>query len=134
MFSPASFWLVVLAVAVAVAIGFLVPLLLELRRSAERLTSVLTITEESLTPMLHDLRNTIRHLDRVAGDMGHVTSDVREVTGSVRRVGTNLALLSGIGSALGSGFGARAAGLKAGIGTGVLYLVRNLFFTKGARK
>jgi uncharacterized protein YoxC len=132
MGSPANLWLIVLAVAVAVGIGFLVPLLVELRRSAKRLTSVLTISEESLPSLLRDMRITLHHMDRVAGDMEEVTGDVRGVTRSVRQVGTSLALVSGAVSVLGLGFGARAAGMKAGLGAGALYLAKHLF-TKGAR-
>jgi hypothetical protein len=49
MGSQAGIWLIILTVAVAVGIGFLVPVLFELRRSAKRLTSVLTIAENPWT-------------------------------------------------------------------------------------
>ena len=130
MGSQTGIWLIILTVAVAVGIGFLVPVLFELRRSAKRLTSVLTIAEQSLNPLLRDLNATVQNLDHVTSDIGAVTDDVRVFSGSIRRVGRSVEELSGLVSVASFGFGARLAALKVGIGTGLTYLARNLF-TKG---
>ena len=127
MGSQAGIWLVILTVAVAVGIGFLVPVLFELRRSAKRLTSVLTIAEQSLVPLLRDLNATVQKLDRVTGDIGSVTDDVRVFSGSVRRVGSRIGELSGMVSIGRFGFRARLAALLVGIGVGLAYLARSLF-------
>ena len=134
MASPAGISLIILAVAVAVGIGFLVPVLLELRRSVERLTSILRITEENLNPTLVELRATLRNVDRITNDLGTVTDDLRGVSGSIRRVGKNAAVLSGLVSVLGLGVGTKVAGWEAGIGTGLTYLARHLFKGKGVRE
>jgi hypothetical protein len=127
MSSQAGIWLSILTVAVAVGIGFLVPLFFELRRSAKKLTSVLTITERSLDPLLHDINATVQKLDRVTSGIGAVTDDVRVFSGTIRRVGTRVGELSGLATAASLGFGAGLVGWKAGIGTGLTYLARNLF-------
>lgn len=127
MGGQANIWLIILTVAVAVGIGFLVPVLFELRRSARRLTSVLTIAEQSLNPLLRDVDATVQKLDRVTSDIGAVTDDVRVFSGSIRRVGKSVENLSGLVSAASSGFGARLDALQAGIGAGLTHLARNLF-------
>ena len=127
MGSQAGIWLIILTVAVAVGIGFLVPVLFELRRSAKRLTSVLTIAEQSLDPLLRDLNATVQKLDRVTSDIGAVTDDVRVFSGSIRRVGRSVEELSGVVSVASSGFGAALPAMKIGIGAGMTYLARNLF-------
>lgn len=129
MGSQASIWLIILAVAVAVGIGFLVPVLLELRRSAKRLTSVLEIAERSLHPLLRDLNATVQRLDRVTSDIGVVTDDVRVVSGSIRRVGKSVGELSGLVPVVGLGLGIAAgyAALRVGPGPGLTHLVENLF-------
>ncbi len=132
MGSPAGIGVLILAVAVAIAIGCLVPVLLELRRTTRRLTSVLRIAEENLEPALAELRGTLRNLDRITNDLGAVTEDARAVSGSVRKVGRNVATLSSLASAVALALGARAEGLKAGLGAGGIYLAKN-FFGKGAR-
>jgi uncharacterized protein YoxC len=132
MGGPAGIWLIILTVAVAVGIGFLVPVLYELHRSAKRLTAVLTMTEQSLGPLLRDLDATVKKLDRVASDIGAVTDDVRVFSSSMRRVGRSVEALSDLVSVASLGFGTRLAALKVGIWAGLKYLVRNLFrFGKG---
>lgn len=127
MGSPANIWLVILAVAVAVGIGFLVPVLVELRRSARRLTSVLTIAEQSLNPLLRDLDATVQKLDRVTSNIGAVTDDVRVFSGSIRRVGRSVEELSSLASVAGLGFGSALPALTVGVKTGLTYLTKNLF-------
>lgn len=126
MGGQAGIWLVILTVAVAVGIGFLVPVLLELRRSAKRLTSVLTITEQALVPLLHDLNATLQKLDLVTSDVGSVTDDVRVLSSSIRRVGTRVGELNGPVSVASLGVYAGRAALKVGIPAGLTYLARNL--------
>jgi hypothetical protein len=131
MGSPAGVWLIILAVAVAVGIGFLVPVLFELRRSATRLTSVLAIAEQSLPPLLHDLDTTVQRLALVTGNVGAVTDDVRVLSGSIRRVGRSVGELSRLGSVGGLGSSTRLAALQVGVGVGLIYLVKRLFGKKG---
>jgi len=126
MGSQAGIWLIILTVAVAVGIGFLVPVLFELRRSAKRLTSVLEIAEQSFKPLLRDLNATVQRLDRVTSDIGAVTDDVRVFSSSIRRVGKGVGELSGLVSVAGLGSGAGRTALQVGIGTGLTYLVRKL--------
>jgi uncharacterized protein YoxC len=132
MGGQASLWLIILTVAVAVGIGFLIPVLLELHRSAQRLTSVLTITEQSLGPLLRDLDATVKKLDRITDDIGAVTDDVRVLSHSARRVGRSIESLSDLVSIASLGLGTRLAALKVGLWAGLKYLIRNLFrFGKG---
>lgn len=126
MWSQTGIWLIVFTVAVAVVSGFLVPVLFELRRSAKKLTAVLTITEQSFAPLLHDLNATVKNLDRVTNDVGAVTGDVRVLSTSLRRVGRGVGALGGVLSVAGLGLGPRPA-LQAGIGAGLRYLAKNLF-------
>ena len=130
MGSQAGFWLIILTVAVAVGIGFSLPVLVELRRSAKRLTSVLTIAEQSLDPLLRDLNATVQRLDRVTGEIGAVADDVHALTGSVRRVGRSVGELSLVAPAAILGFGAGRAAQGAGIVTDLTYLARRLFRTR----
>jgi uncharacterized protein YoxC len=126
MTSASSVLLVVLAVAVALATIFLVPLLLELRRTVRTLNAVLKITEESLAPTLRELRSTLANLDRITSDINSVTDDVRMFSGSLRQVGKDLHEMREVVGLLGGGIGAKVAGLRAGIGTGFKYLAHNL--------
>ena len=127
MGSQASLWPILLTAAVAVGIAFLVPVLLELRRSARRLTSVLAIAERSFGPLLQDLNATVQNLDRVTSDIGAVTDDVRVFSTSIRQVGRSVGALNCVLAAAGLWWGGRPAALQAGIGAGLRYLTKNLF-------
>lgn len=126
MTSSSNVLLIVLAVAVAVATLFLIPVLLELRRTVRTFNSVLKITEESLAPTLRELRSTLANLDRITSDVNSVTDDVRVFSGSLRQVGKDLHELREVVALLGGGIGAKVAGLRAGVGTGFKYLAQNL--------
>jgi len=126
MTSTSNILVAVLAVAIAAGILFLIPVLLELRRTVRTLNSVLKITEESLAPTLRELRTTLENLDRITGDISTVTDDVRVFSGSLRQVGKDVKELSGMVGLLGGGIGAKMAGLRAGVGAGVSYLAKNL--------
>jgi uncharacterized protein YoxC len=130
MGSQTGLWLIILTVVFAVGMGFLVPVLFELRRSAKRLTSVLTIAEQSLGPLLGDLNATVHELDRVTSNIGAVTDDVRVFSGSISRVGRSVGELSGLVSVASVGFGARLAAVQAGIGAAVKSLATN-FLRRG---
>jgi uncharacterized protein YoxC len=123
---------VVLAVAVAAVVLFLIPVLLELRRAVRTLNGVLKITEESLAPTLRELRATLENLDRITSDISTVTDDVRVFSGSIRQVGKDVRELSSLIAVLGGGIGAKLAGLRAGFGAGAAYLAKNLLRKGGA--
>jgi uncharacterized protein YoxC len=116
----------VLAIAVIAGILFMIPVLLELRRTVRTLNSILKITEESLSPTLTELRKTLENLDRITTDISTVTDDVRVFSGSIRQVGKDVRELTGLINVLGGGVGTKIAGLRAGVGAGFAYLAKNL--------
>lgn len=131
MTSGSEIWVIVLAGSVLLGVLFLVPVLLELRRTVRSLGAILKITEESLAPTLRDLRATLANLDRITADVSVVTDDVRVFSGSIRQVGKDIEELSGLVSVVGGGIGTKIVALRAGLVTGVVYLVRNLFHRGG---
>ena len=118
MGSQAGLWLVILTAAIAVGVAFLVPVVIELRRSAKRLTAVLTIAEHSLGPLLRDLDGAVQRLDRVTDNIGEVTDDVRMVSGSARRFGRTVGELGALVLVSGLGFGAARAAVRVAKRTG----------------
>ena len=126
MTSTSSALVTVLAIAVIAGILFMIPVLLELRRTVRTLNSILKTTEESLAPTLRELRSTLANLDRITSDINSVTDDVRMFSGSLRQVGKDLHEMREVVGLLGGGIGAKVAGLRAGIGTGFRYLAHNL--------
>jgi len=59
------FWMILLAL-LALCVGFLVPLLVQLRRTAQRAERFLDETERDLGPLLRELRDTSERASRLA--------------------------------------------------------------------
>lgn len=134
MTSTSGILVTVLAATTVVGMLFLIPVLIELRRTVRTMNSVLKITEESLAPTLRELRATLENLDRITGDISTVTDDVRVFSGSIRQVGKDVRELSGLIGDLGGGLSVKMAGLRAGIGAGVSYFAKNLLRKRGTHE
>ncbi len=120
--------LAVLAVVwtlVAVLIG--VPLLLRLRRTAERADNLLREAELHVGPALAEFREMARHLNKASAEMADGVSRVGrtfEAVGELGKTlhGANVVLRAALGPTI-----AAAAGLIAGVRAASRVLLRRLF-------
>jgi uncharacterized protein YoxC len=122
--------LAIIALCLLVQVFFLVPVLVELRRSLVLLS---TYMDDGLKPALEELRAALRSLRAVSDDVGGITSDVREVSRSVVEIGHTVSAINGLLETVGSSVTVRAAGVKAGIRAAIKYLAKNLI-RKGDEK
>ncbi len=106
---------------------FQIMYLLSLRKAAERFDAFLRNTEGNLNETLSELKGTLENARKVTADVRSVTADVREIADTV------VSLERGVQNAyqemkesLGTAAEANIAGLKAGIKTGVVTLVRSM--------
>ncbi len=127
-------WLTLIGIAVLVTAGFLVALILELRKTACRLNEFLKTTEESLKPTLEELQYTLRSLRNITDGLNEVTEDVKTLSGSVRDVGVTIKRVTNLVEDVSTSALITASGLKAGVKTGLAYLLSNLFSKIGGKK
>ena len=106
---------------------FNVTYVLSKRRASESMASFFKNTEGNLNAALAEMKETLENLKKITSDVSAVTGDVKQITNSVARVERNIrGVYDHMKEGLGSAAGANMAGLKAGITTGVVTLVKNM--------
>jgi uncharacterized protein YoxC len=90
-------------------------------------------TEGNINATLIELKATLENTRKITGDVGAVTEEVRQISHTVASVDKGLQNLYGyVRDGLGPAAEANLAGLKAGIKTGVVTLVKNLREKEGS--
>lgn len=106
---------------------FNVTYVLSKRRTSESMASFFRNTEGNLNAALAELKETLENLKKITSDVSAVTGDVKQISSSVARAERNIrGVYDRMKEGLGSAAGANIAGLKAGIATGVVTLVKNM--------
>jgi hypothetical protein len=106
---------------------FNVSYILSKRRTSESMASFFRNTEGNLNSALLELKETLENLKKITSDINAVTGDVKQISNSVARVERNIrGVYDHMKQGLGSAAGANIAGLRAGITTGVVTLVRKM--------
>ena len=90
-------------------------------------------TEGNINATLIELKATLENLQKITGDVGAVTEEVRQISHTVASLDKGLKEVYGfVRDGLGPAAEANLAGLKAGIKTGVVTLVKNLREKEGS--
>ncbi len=106
---------------------FNVTYILSMRRASDSMTAFFRNIEGNLNAVLSELRGTLENLKKIMGDVGEVTEDVKQISESVASVERRIrGVYDHMKEGLGSAAGANIAGLKAGITTGVVTLVKSM--------
>jgi uncharacterized protein YoxC len=104
-----------------------------LMRMSATIDEFLRRTEGNVNTTLIELKATLENTRKITGDVGAVTEEVRRISHTVASVDKGLKDLYGyVRDGLGPATGANLAGLKAGIKTGVITLVKNLREKEGS--
>jgi len=121
---------VILGIGVATFIVytiFNVTYIVSTKKTIDTMTSFFRNTEGNLNAALSELKGTLEDLKKITGDVGAVTENVKEITNSVVSIERSIRGAYGqFKEGLGSAAGANIAGLKAGIATGVVTLVKSM--------
>lgn len=133
MNTPDQIWLIIIAVAVAVLAGYLVSLIIQLKKTIQAVNEVLKSTEGSLKSTLDEVQLTLRSLRNISDDINEVTGDIKTLSGSVRDVGRNIRYVSDLVEEAASSTSVQVSGLKAGVKTGLMVILSNLFSKKGGK-
>jgi uncharacterized protein YoxC len=127
-------WLGIIAIAVAATAGYVISLIIELKKTLHSVNVLLITTEENLKPTLEELQQTLKSLRNVSDDINEVTSDIKVLSKSVRDVGENVGHVSGLIRTVTSLAAMKASGLRAGMKAGMGVLISNLFSRIGGGK
>ncbi len=116
-----------------VIVGFTIPLLIELRKTAQSIREFLKKTDESIKPTLEELQQTLKSLRSVSDELNDVTGDVKTFSGAVRDIGKNIRHVSNLIDDVTSSTIIRVSGLRVGVRTALGVLLNNLL-KKGGKQ
>ena len=114
-------------VAFIVYAAFGISYFMDLRRTSNAFREFLMNTEGNLNAALTELKATLENMNKITTDVSRITQDVRDITDTVVSVEKGIQNFYGkVKNEFATAAEANVAGLKAGISTGVVTLVRNL--------
>ncbi len=117
---------VIIAVVVIISAGFLIPVLIEFRKTMKGLNEFLDTTGKELPPAIDELKQTLENLKSISGDIQSVTGGVRDITDVLADTANNVRSISTVISRVGTETNAAIAGLKSGVKTAVVVFFKNL--------
>ncbi len=116
-------WLIIIAVAVGAVAAYLVPLLLELRRTVEALRHTI---ETNLNPALDELQKNLRTLNSITGNVEKVTGDVKIFSEAVGNIGRSVNAVNAVISGTGATALIKLMSLRTGIVAAIGFVLTNL--------
>ncbi|MDA8084034.1 MAG: DUF948 domain-containing protein [Nitrospiraceae bacterium] len=116
-------WLIIIAVAVGAVAAYLVPLLLELRRTVEALRHTI---ETNLNPALDELQKNLRTLNSITGNVEKVTGDVKIFSEAVGNIGRSVSAVNAVISGTGATAVIKLMSLRTGIVAAIGFVLTNL--------
>ncbi len=114
---------IIIAVAVVIVVFFLVPLIIEARKT---MISLRKTTEEYLNPALTELQLTSRNLRDICDNVTDITDDVKRFSHAVSDVGRTIGTVRGLVDGVGTSASIRAISLRVGVKTALQYLFSNI--------
>ncbi|MGC2061363.1 MAG: DUF948 domain-containing protein [Thermodesulfovibrionales bacterium] len=118
-----NIWLIIIAVALGAVAAYLVPLLVELRRTVEALRNTI---ERNLNPALDELQKNLRTLNNVTGNVEQVTEDVKIFSRAVGDVGRSVSAVNALVSSTGASTAIRVMSLRTGVTAAIGFILANL--------
>ena len=125
-----NIWLIIIAVSLGAVAAFLIPLLLELKRTIMALRCTI---ETNLNPALDELQKNLKTMNSITENVNVVTSDVRQLSKAVSDIGNTISAVNAIMGGVGSSAALQIISLKTGIAAAAGYLLTNLL-RKGDRR
>ncbi len=118
-----NIWLIIIAVALGAVAAYLIPLLLELRRTVEALRHTV---EKNLNPALDELQRNLHTLNTVTGNVEQVTEDIKIFSKAVGDVGRSVSVVNALVSSTGASAAIRIMSLRTGVAAAVGFVLTNL--------
>jgi uncharacterized protein YoxC len=119
-----------ITLAVLVLTGFIIYIILELKKTIDSVKLSMESIEKILIPAVEELQMTFKSVRKITDDVGVVTEDVKGLSGSIREISANVKQVSEAVSTITRTSALQASSVKAGVKAGFGYFIKNLF-TKG---
>ncbi len=119
------FWWLIVAIFLAL-LAFLIPTLLQIRTAAKSVESFFKTTQDSLNPLLSELKESIERTNRVTEGVEDSIKNVRHLAKSMGEIGNLIDELNDLVRQSGLSFSVKAASLGIGIKTALGVLAKGI--------
>jgi uncharacterized protein YoxC len=113
-----------ITLAILVLVGFVINAVLESKKTLIRLRNTMDTVETTIVPTVEELKLTIMSIRKITDDVGSVSEDL---SGSVKEIILNVKNASEAISCAAIRSGRQVSGMKAGVKTGLVYFLSNIF-------
>lgn len=121
-----NLFLGLIALAVLVLTGFIVYLILELKKTIASVRVSMESIEKVLLPTVEELQMNLKSVRKITDDMGVVTENVKGFSDSIRAMSDNVKQVSETVSTITKTSVVEVSGVKAGLKAGFEYFIKNL--------
>jgi uncharacterized protein YoxC len=115
-----------ITLAVLVLTGFIVYIILELKKTIDSVKVSMESIEKVLIPTVEELQVTLKSVRKITDDVGVVTEGVKGLSGSIREMSENVKYVSEAVSTITKTSVVEVSGVKAGVKAGFEYFIKNL--------
>jgi uncharacterized protein YoxC len=121
-----SLFIGLITLAVFVLTGFIIYLILELKKTINSVKLSMESIEKVIIPTVEELQMTLKSVRKITDDVGVVTEEVKGLSGSIREIRENVQYVSEAVSAITKNSVVQVSGVKAGVKAGFEYFIKNL--------
>lgn len=118
--------LLIIVVLLALIAGFLIPTLIELRKTSREVNDFIIRTEGTLKPVIEQLSDTLRQVKAFSEGVNSITDDIKRFSSAVGDAGDRIRKIVEVVDEIPF----KAHGIKAGIGAAFGYLITRFFKKK----
>jgi uncharacterized protein YoxC len=115
-----------ITLAILVLTGFIVYIILELKKTIASVKLSMESIEKVLIPTVEELQVTLKSVRKITDDVGVVTEGVKGLSGSIREMSENVKYVSEAVSTITKNSVVEVSGVKAGVKAGFEYFIKNL--------
>jgi uncharacterized protein YoxC len=115
-----------ITLAILVLTGFIVYIILELKKTIVSVKLSMESIEKVLIPTVEELQVTLKSVRKITDDVGVVTEGVKGLSGSIREMSENVKYVSEAVSTITKNSVVEVSGVKAGVKAGFEYFIKNL--------
>lgn len=116
----------IITAALIILLAFLIPVILQIRKTAKSAENFFKVTRESLTPLLSELKESVERLNRVTGGVEDSIKNVQHLAKAIGEIGTLVDGLNNFVKQTGLSFSVKTASLGVGIKTALSVLAKGL--------
>jgi uncharacterized protein YoxC len=121
-----NIFLGLITLAVLVLTGFIIYIILELKKTIDSVKLSMESIEKVLIPTVEELQVTLKSVRKITDDVGVVTEGVKGLSGSIREMSENVKYVSEAVSTITKTSVVEVSGVKAGVKAGFEYFIKNL--------